>query len=258
MNRAMSAHWNSIRNDLSRYIQSDEAARAFARAQEAQQLLRVFNSPAMAVEFLDSGVASFETSDAVAASLIKLAQSGAERQVAYAVLWLGLWRPLTCIHRSRMKYFDSRSELASSIAAKFHYHVERMPLNRVNKVIPTLLKNTKRDVLRERKRVWDDDAHRVDIDVEAALVERYPELLRTDDDHVAIDTQRILCSLERHADRVLLVAVLQGSSLSEAALSVGLSQEAARKRVQRARTRLRYEADRGSSATPELAGQAAT
>jgi hypothetical protein len=240
MSRAMSAQWNSIRNELTRYIQSDEAARAFARAQQAQELLRAFDFPTIAIEFLDSDVASEETSDAVVTSLIKLAQAGTERRIAYAVLWLGLWRSLTSTYRHRMKIFSSRSELASAVSAHFHHQVNRLNLNRVNKVAATLIRNTARDVCRERSRCWKEDKRRVDMDVDDAIIEYYPHLLRKDDDHVVVDSRRALCSLADRPDHdLVLTVVVSGEPSKEAAVAAGISDEAVRKRVQRTLARVR-------------------
>jgi hypothetical protein len=238
----MSAQWNMIRESLSAYLDSQAAARAFVRAREDATELRGFQSPAVVVEFLGSGAGSFEAHDAVVASLVRLAQAGTEQQLAHALLWLGLWRALCAIHRRRRRCFDCQAELASSLAAIFHDQVGRLDLARVNVVIPTLLRNTERDLVRERSRAWRDRGRQVDVDLDTAWVRSgHASWLA---EHAVIDGKRAWYVMQRTPDRALVLAVVVGDEpASEAAIAFGISHEAARKRVQRSLGRLRRELD---------------
>jgi hypothetical protein len=236
----MSAQWNMIRQSLNVYLDSHAAMRAFVRAQEEATELRGFKSPAVVVEFLGSSAGSFAAHDAVVASLVRLVQAGIERQLAHALLWLGLWRPLCAIHQRRRRCFDCQAELVSSLAAIFHDQAGRLDLARVNVVIPTLLRNTERDLVRERSRTWRDRERHVDVDLDAASARsEIPVRLVAQD---AIDGWRAWCAIQRTPDHAMVLAVVVGDEpASEAAIAFGISHEAARKRVQRSLGRLRRE-----------------
>jgi hypothetical protein len=250
MSRAMSAQWNSIRNNLNSYLNTNEAMEAFARAQEADESLRGFRSATVVTELLDANLGSFEARDATVASLVRLAQEGTEQQLAFAILWVGLWRPLCCIYRKRGRYFHSRDELASALSATFHEQVGRFNLAGVNIVTKTLLRNTERDLVRSRLRLLREANRQVDMDVDTALVRYRPMQLRAANQQLAIDVRRALRSIDSGSDRdVAFAAMTHAEPVNEVATKLGISHEAARKRVQRtlAQIREKLEASVGSA-----------
>ncbi len=111
-----------------------------------------------------------------------------------------------------------------------------MRLGRITRVAATLLRNLERDL--RRLYIRDDQAARLSVDmdkVEHVLVER------------EVDRPDVILSAAQAAlgeDGALLVAVhIAGFTQKEAADQLGISHEAARKRCQRALSRLREQND---------------
>jgi RNA polymerase sigma-70 factor (ECF subfamily) len=226
--------------------------------------LKPFEHPAALIDFLTSKGGALDQKDRIYASLVRMAQrleGGSE--LASTLLWLGLWPALDATYnRLLWKYLrDDPEALVSEIGARFTRVIHNANLSRVNRVAATLRLNVQRDILDGLKRQWADDnrstplpsdetegPHASGCDLKQARARLrtravselgMPPHLDVDDDIRAL--RAFIAKAvgdDADADLILAMAVHEGNQ-RDLAERVGISHEAARKRVQRALKRLR-------------------
>lgn len=179
--------------------------------------------------------------DSIIRALVGAAQAhDAGGGVALTVLLLALWPGLDAV-RGRLRRFRAGQDIAPEIIGGLIEEVGRIKLDRVNRVASTLLMNLERDL----KQAWQAEAlHLTDsYDDEHDMGNTHPTHpvsgRRSHDDF--LDDQRRWLRVRQvigaDADLVRRV-VLEGYSQAEAGRFQGLAPDAARKRFQRAMTRL--------------------
>nr|WP_309501741.1 sigma factor-like helix-turn-helix DNA-binding protein [uncultured Roseovarius sp.] len=155
--------------------------------------------------------------------------------MAVELLLLALW-PGLCVVRRRLWPLCRNGTLDADLLSGLTIGIRRARLDRITRVAATLLRNLERDL--RRLYISDEQAARLSIDlgtVGHTLVQ--PETDRPD---------MILSAAQAAVgeDGAMLVAVhIAGFTQKEAASQLGISHEAARKRCQRALTRLRQQND---------------
>jgi RNA polymerase sigma-70 factor (ECF subfamily) len=259
----MRAHWEALQESLALTILTSQAQQAFTQAREVHETLAPFAEPGLLVSFLRNDQGDLDQKDQILATLVTMVQRHEHRELASALLWLGLWRGLDAAYGRRIKHFASQpQELVAEIADVFTAHVHRISFETVKRVAATLVRNTERDVMDRRKKLWAEDARIRENKAEPRAFDDF--IQGTEIGNVALDhwtTPRaesvlglipgmgfdydiaaLRACLEPVVgeDAELLVAVLVlEETQREAGERLGLSHDAARKRFQRALVRVR-------------------
>jgi DNA-directed RNA polymerase specialized sigma24 family protein len=257
----MRASWEALHAGLDRSVRTLQADQAFQQAKQLHPALAAFDEPKKLIAHLTSRSGDLDEKDRVLGALVTLVQRREHHELAAALLWLGLWPGLDAVYRRRLRHFlDQPDELVAELAEAFTALVERLDLDAVHRVAATLVRSTERDVMDRRKRRW-AEAHR-DLEGEpneplrdlegdifgaswfdkaslqrwAASGGEFPRL--SFDEDVAVLRAWLEPIVGADAELLLAVLVLDETQ-REAGHRLGLSHEAARKRFQRALTRLR-------------------
>jgi RNA polymerase sigma-70 factor (ECF subfamily) len=238
-----------LRQGLARSITTLRADRQFTVASEAEEALQRFDTADVLVAYLTTTGGDLDKKDRIYLALVRAVQVQAEwRELATALLWLGLWPGLDAIHGRRLRDFMGRpDELVAEISFIFTTTVSRIDLGGVNRLAATLVLNVERDVRGALKRRWADEARVLDVDDRAAtgLHEHLETRPTVDERELPVDADDLLAVRTWlvdtvHGDADLVIgAVLYGFDLHEFADMLGIGHEAARKRFQRAIKRIR-------------------
>jgi RNA polymerase sigma-70 factor (ECF subfamily) len=252
----MRASWEALHAGLTRSVRSLQAEKSFATLQQQHPALTRFDDADALVAFLTSKRGDLDEKDALLRALATLAQGDAHGEVASSLLWLGLWPGLDAIHRRRTRlYFDAPDDLVSQIAEAFTEESAALDPTRVQRVAATLVRSTERRVLEARAEAWREartmqprgDIWALDEPPPACRRSRLG-LLPTLGVHEDLAYLRawLAESVGDDAELVLGVLVLEETQ-REAGTRLGLSHDVARKRFQRAFTRLRAHAAKSLS-----------
>ncbi len=263
----MRARWMALHESLVRSITTLKADQQFKAASKSEKALERFDAADALVAYLTNKDGDRDEKDRIYAVLVRAVQANAEwRELASALVWLGLWPGLDAVYRRRQRNFRGQpEELIAELADVFTGIIERLDLEVVYRVAATLVRSTARDLIDRRRRVW-ADADRVvyrdtfepvrDQDDRIIVASHLDRLARAEweasqaeaplgltqglsfEDDVA--ELRVWLTEVIGADAELLLAVLVlDENQREAAQRLGLSHDAARKRFQRALGRLR-------------------
>jgi len=257
----MRASWEALHASLERSARTLQAVQAFHEAKQQYQALAGFDEPKQLVAHLTSRTGDLDEKNRVLGALVLLAQRGEHRELASALLWLGLWPGLDAVYRRRLRHFAYQSdELVAEMAHAFSALVERLDLTAVRRVAATLVRSTERDVMGRCKRRWfdanqvsDENGSQPVVDLEGSLyiaspidrasVERWAasdQVLSGLPFDEEVATLRTWLKTIIGADAELLLAVLvMDETQREAGERLGLTHDAARKRFQRGLARLR-------------------
>lgn len=160
----------------------------------------------------------------------------ASADLAAVILILALWPGLDAVHyRLWRDWPQDRDDLAEDIITQVAIGIRRLDLMAVQKVAGTLVMNTERDLRRiflERKHQRHMEAQIYD-DLDAVAAPPH------DDEAMDVRTwrSRLAPILGRDTSLFLRIIVL-GETQAQAAIALGITDAAARKRHQRAMTRL--------------------
>jgi RNA polymerase sigma-70 factor (ECF subfamily) len=242
----MHTSWRTLHASLRRSVGALAFHRRFERIRNADPALGRFRDPAALLDALHARPEPV-VGDTILAALIRVAQSDQpEGDAAVTLVLLALWPGLDAMRRRLQPHFAARGDdLTSEISARMVEGVRTMCLDRVGRIAATLIRNAERDTRRALAARWAEAA--VTVPLEADEDRMKPSMTapvmgaatEPDPDHAA----QLLCERMRRqigddADLVAAVAI-EGHSQSEAAALLGLGQDAARKRYQRALHRLR-------------------
>jgi len=245
----MSTTWQALRESLDRSIRTLKADGSFQKAKAEQPALRRFPDPGSVVYSLSSPDGDLDEKDRVLAALVLVSRDIDRGQVGVALLWLGLWPGLEGVLRRCIRHFPGDGDgLVSEIGHAFTSLIKKLDLTRVERVAATLVWNTERWVLAERKRVW---AERKRAMAERAA-ERDQWRANRSNRHVLDgtaaqpdfnDSLRELCAWVRpiagHDTEMLVAILVLDEGQKEVGLRLGLRFETMRKRYQRAFARFR-------------------
>jgi hypothetical protein len=246
----MRSRWETLHAGLVRSIESREAARSFNEVLRRWPALGPFEGPAAVAVFLARRGSGLGERDRVLRSLVEEASKGGERQIALALLLLGLWPGLDSIFRKRRLMFRQQAQdIELEIIDQFTAQVQRVNLERVVCLAATLVLNTDRELVyaRRRERALAARSAAVSPDAIAATPEDRPPaasrfgLPRDQSDAEDVIALRgwLRSAVGRDAELVV-DAVIHGRSRLELAASLGISHAAARKRLERALARARH------------------
>ena len=236
---------------MMRSIDGRESVGSFEELRLRSPVLAPFGGAAEVAAFLVNKGSGLGERDRVLRCLVDEARRGRAKQIALALLLLGLWPGLDAIVRKRRPLFQPRAhDVELEIIDRFIGQVQRIELARVSCLAATLVLNTEREVVdaRVRERAWAAKCGAVVPDalaapgIEEALPSASPFGLsfgQSDAEDVA--TLRAWLWSAIGSDAALVVdAVIHGKSRLELAASLGISHAAARKRLERALGRARH------------------
>jgi RNA polymerase sigma-70 factor (ECF subfamily) len=245
----MRSLWPSLRATFARSIDTIEFRRSFGLMRQSHTELRRFDDPTNMLDFLHARSGDFDEKDRILTGLIEMAkQHDITGDHAMTLLWLAFWPGLDAIYRRRLRHFGNEpDELTSEIADRFILAVKRFEQARVRRVAATVLRNVERNICDGLRHERERAAHVVDVAIDEIMDRRatgasgsrlgLPPAIAPDE--AVVHLERLLKKLiGQDADLVITVAVL-GERQRDAAARLSLASEAARKRYQRALSRLR-------------------
>jgi DNA-directed RNA polymerase specialized sigma24 family protein len=241
------ALWQQIHADFERTLTLHSSHTQFEILRQKYPILGRFVDVTAVLDHLHSRDGAPDDKDQILATLVAAAQTRrGDRDVAAAMVWLGLWPGLDNLYRRLWRFFrNDANELASEIAGRFAMGMQRADLSRIKRVAATLIANVERDIRVGLRRRW----------AEAATHEELPDPdefgspasksscfglpAGTDPDVVASFVHRVLTDLIGSDADIVVAVVMMGEGQRDVADRLGLSYDAVRKRYQRALARLR-------------------
>ncbi|MCU9848937.1 hypothetical protein OEZ60_13075 [Defluviimonas sp. WL0024] len=183
-------------------------------------------------------------------ALVSIAQDGdSPHRVAQVVLILALWPGLDAVYRRhRARFRSDPAALASDLLADVAEGILRLHLDRVQWIAATLLRNTERDLCRQEIALRKRQMELCDV-TDAVIAKsvdsaRIPSVEVVNDDPRTEALSRLMKTLPPEDVGMLIAVAVLGETQRQAAERFGIGYEAARKRYQRTRDRLRAELDR--------------
>jgi len=239
----MRASWEALKRSLQRTV--DLASTTFDDMKKQQVRLRRFADAAALLAHLNDPGGDLDEKDAIYADLVSTLQvRGTGAELATALVWLGLWPGLDRIFRRRRRDFAAEPEvLVSVISARFMDVIHKADLGKIHRVAASLVLNLDRDVRDALKRRWLEDGRRADLPDDEASDDE-PARLEPDEDIRALHA-RLVEVVGDDADLVI-GCLIYDESQRDMAERLGLSHEAARKRLQRATAKIRQRLTRAS------------
>lgn len=242
----MRAQWHALHADLVRTSTRLSFQTDVRAMRDRQEALRGIVDPAGLLERLhapaqDDG----DARNAILRALVTEAQQEDRAQTAVILLFLALWPGLDAVYRRLLRHFRSEPELlVAEISERVTRGVKGMVLGRVTWVAATLVRNTERDIRRSLAGRWREEELRGELrekDRIAVPAEPSAWLFATpaDADQATAAIEVCLRDLVGSDAGLVTAVAIEGEAQNEAALRLGVSHEAARKRYQRALGRLR-------------------
>src|SRR4051794_8890355 len=151
MDPATGQLWAALRRDLQRSINAATTPSYFGIIRSHSPAIRAFASVGALLHYLGEDLgADLDAKSAIFSDLILCSQRRAgASSLAQTVLWLSLWPGLTAaVGRRAWLWRDAPADLISEVTNIFTKLVTRMDLNRVPRVVGTLVRSTERDVTR--------------------------------------------------------------------------------------------------------------
>ncbi|MCP3170160.1 sigma-70 family RNA polymerase sigma factor [Myxococcus qinghaiensis] len=223
-----------------------------------QPCLAAFDGPEALVSYLANPEVDAEEKNGLFAELVRLVRTPAS-EVAWALLWLGLWPGLDSVYQRRLKHFaGAADELASCLAAAFTALVKRVNLHTTHRVAATLVRSTERDVMDAWRRARCEDVQHARYQEVEEAVAAEAAVLPAALAEVGLSPRMQVESLVkwlrplRGGDMKLVLSVLLlDEDQAEAGARQGLTPAVARKRFQRALLRIRKQVEAEGGPTPE-------
>ncbi|MFP7572312.1 RNA polymerase sigma factor [Marivita sp. S2033] len=211
--------------------------RSFDTVRRARHPLQCFRDPAALLDRLHRGSGNPEDKNVILSALVEVAQRDElASDCALTLLLLALWPGLDAIRRrSIWQRIGTADEITSDILARSTEAIRGVDLDRVNRIAATILRNIERDMIRARQRESARQSLRSETDPDEIPIDA--EMLHGTASHGLLhgDLVRIIGT-----DAALVIRVaIEGFSQAEAAIELGLSEAAGRKRYQRAMQKLR-------------------
>jgi hypothetical protein len=246
----MRSCWEALRASLVRSIRTLQADREFCALKSQLRSLEPFGDPGALLAHLHWTAGDLDAKDVILGELVTSVQCRWHRELATALLWLGLWPGLDAVYNRRLKHFQrDPDELVSLIGEAFTLLVERLDLKAVHRVAATLVRSTERDLMAVRRKDWEEEARRAsDAEQERFFREKAAEEHSTSErveselgwrpGHGLTERPSALTSWLMPVvgdDTELLISVLVVEETQrEAGHRLGATHDATRKRVQRA------------------------
>ncbi|MFN4282402.1 MAG: RNA polymerase sigma factor [Alphaproteobacteria bacterium] len=233
----MSFAWHEIRDHLMKSSSTLGFQRSFDVIRRRGDPVAQFTDPAAVLDALHRKSGSPDQKNAILAALVQAARDdGPAADCAMTLMLLALWPGLDAIRRrSLWRKIGVPDEVTADILARTTETVRGLDLQRVNWIAATVLRNVERDMLRARQR---------EVDRQSVISDGDPDEVA--DDHDVPD--QALSHARLHGDirqligtdaKLVIRVAVEGFTQAEAAIELGLSEAAARKRYQRATRKLR-------------------
>jgi hypothetical protein len=235
--------WTDLRCRLRRSLEAATTPACFGAIRSCCPSLERFAAVDELLRYLaDDLGADLDIKTGMYAELVRCAQIGGPAcWLAQTVLWLGLWPGLTAaVSRRAWFWRDSPADLLSEVTNVFTGLVGRMDLTRVRRVVGTLVRSTERDVIsagvrRQRDRVREPV---VDFELVPDEIDHEPLDAPPPSRAAVLGPAVAFALLGREGDPVVQALVL-GLGPGHIAARLGIKPPAARKRLERARRKLR-------------------
>ena len=228
----MSSTWSALHAQLARSVNRHSALIHFATLFPAEGRRIAFRDPTHLLDWLHARGGDAEAKNDVLSGLLRAAVTKESAgDLAVELLLLALW-PGLCVIRFRLRPLCQTGTLDADLLGGLTTGIRSAEPGRIRRVAATLLRNLERDL--RRIYIRDDRWNRssVDLDLVGHKLAQ-PETDRLDS--ILASAQAALGE-----DGALLGAVhILGFSQKEAATAFGLGHDAARKRCQRALSRLK-------------------
>ena len=233
----MSLAWHAIRDNLLHCSRTLTFQRRFDLIRRNCSVLAAFRDPAALLDTLHRQSGSPDGKNECLRALVRQAQRAApESDTALTVLLLALWPGLDSVRRHLLRRrIAAPADITSGILARATESLRGLDLGRVNRVAATVLQNVQRDMIRAC--CQEAELRRV---TSSAVPEDLPDPLAAGRDHMGASLLHadLVKIIGDDAFLVIRVAV-EGFTQAEVAVELGLSEEATRKRYQRAAPKLR-------------------
>ena len=232
----MSIAWHAIRDHLMHSSSNLHFQRRFDAIRRTQAALAPFRDPSALLDGLHRTAGDPEQKNLTLTALVEAAQCDEPASdCAVTLLLLALWPGLDAIRRrSIWRRLGAADEIASDVLARTTEAVRSLDLGRVNWIAATVLRNVERDMIRARQRDTARERFASGADPD--------EVADTGDSGIGAAGYARLNGAVRKLlgdDALLVIRVaIEGFSQTEAAVELGLTEAAARKRYQRAMRRL--------------------
>jgi DNA-directed RNA polymerase specialized sigma24 family protein len=233
----MSLAWHAIHDNLLHFSRTLTFQRHFDLIRQTGAGLAALGDPAALLDALHRQAANPDIKNDHLKCLVRAAQGeGAETDTALTLLLLALWPGLDAIRRrSLRRRIGLPADITSEILARATEALRRLDLARVNWIAATVLKNIERDIIRDTR----SEAQRQRVTSNTVPEDVVDERDASSDD---LGASLLFADVEKlvGGDATLVIRVaVEGFTQAEVALELGLSEEATRKRYQRATLKLR-------------------
>ena len=233
----MSLAWHAIHDNLLHSSRTLTFQRHFDLIRRTGVGLAALGDPAALLDALHRQTASPDIKNDWLKALVRAAQGNtAEADSALTLLLLALWPGLDAIRRrSLRRRIGVPADITSEILARATEAFRCLDLDRVNWIAATVLKNIERDIIRDSR----SEAQR-----QRVTSDTVPEDIADERDvgPGGLGASLLKSDVEKlvGGDATLVIRVaVEGFTQAEVALQLGLSEEATRKRYQRATVKLR-------------------
>jgi RNA polymerase sigma-70 factor (ECF subfamily) len=259
--------WHELRESMERQLTSLAFRRAFEASRRRYHPLHDFKEAEAVVAFLACASSDIKARNDVLVALVEMTREIDERELAKAMLWLGLWPALDVTYaRLRRSFFGRERRLVSAICFAFIEALGALDLRRVEKVAGTLVWNTRRRLVDDLKKEaeYEQETDQLDGDVSFGEAVAKPEtpngsrvssqamawLARLEEsvdvNRLCADVLTLIAELDAKDSELLIQVLVEGKSQRTVAEELNLPFEGARKRFQRSCQRIaRHLADRG-------------
>jgi RNA polymerase sigma factor (sigma-70 family) len=233
----MSLAWHAIHDNLLHSSRTLTFQRHFDLIRRTGVGLAALGDPAALLDALHRQTASPDIKNDWLKALVRAAQGDkAAADTALTVLLLALWPGLDAIRRrSLRRRIGAPADITSEILARATEALRCLDLDRVNWIAATVLKNIERDMVRDTR----SEAQRQRVTSNTVPEDVADERDASSDD---LGASLLFADVEKlvGGDATLVIRVaVEGFTQAEVALELGLSEEATRKRYQRATLKLR-------------------
>jgi len=233
----MSFAWHEIRDHLIQTSSTLSFQRSFETIRSRYEPIAQFGEPAALLDALHRPSGSAHQKNLILTALIRGGQGDdPEADCALTLMLLALWPGLDAIRRrASWRRIGPADEITSEILARTTESVRCLDLQRVNWIAATVLRNVERDMIRACQREAERQSAVSDVDPDELAADHEAQDPAQGHAQLQDDMRRLI-----GADAWLVIRVaVEGFSQAEVAIELGLSEEAARKRYQRATRKLR-------------------
>jgi RNA polymerase sigma-70 factor (ECF subfamily) len=257
----MRAIWQDLHTNLLRSTESLAAKKQLDVAKRERPEIRRFADLTSLLDYLHAKNDDVGAKDRILAAFVDIAQTGCDdAEFAMTILWLAFWPGLDALYRRLWRHFSEEPEdLVSAIAGWFTVAVRRADMTRIRRVAATLLRNVERNIRYEHRQAREERARLVEIVEEESpkghdtnpggdapehsfvSLLGLPRGMDADQETVLIH-DRLARLVNGHAALVVAVVIF-GEHQCDVAHRLGISEDAVRKRFQRALACLREEFD---------------